>query len=216
MLKVQSSKRGQIYLVSALILVFILYMILTPTNIIKKSTESSNFEQIAKNFDRESAHFMNELIKTDQPVQRAMLNFTFLFSSYAKTKNPDFGLIYTFMYKDKLYLANYAHDRVIFSTEDASLASINGCLAHVQTSFSTSGLSMNIPNVNIGTYQNCLKELPVPASFDNEIVMTIHELDTGMNTTFTSEITPYNPDLIIISKEKKGNIRRIYTKGKFI
>ena len=42
--------------------------------------------------------------------------------------------------------------------------------------------------------------------------MTIHELDTGMNTTFTSEITPYNPDLIIISKEKKGNIRRIYTR----
>ena len=69
---------------------------------------------------------------------------------------------------------------------------------------------MNIPNV-IGTYQNCLKELPVPAN-DNEIVMTIHELDTGMNTTFTSEITPYNPDLIIISKEKKGNIRRIYTR----
>lgn len=210
------NKRGQIYLVSALILVFILYMILTPTNIIKKTTESSNFEQIAKNFDRESAHFLNALIKPDQPVKDAMLNFTILFSSYAKTKNPDFGLIYTFMYNDKLYLANYAQDRVTFATDDTQLASINGCLAQIKTSFSTTGLNIDIPNVNIGTYQSCLKELPVPGSFDDTIIMTIQELDTGMNTTFTSEITPYNPDLIIISKEKKGNVRRIYTKGKFI
>ncbi len=212
---IPNNKRGQIYLVSALIIIFILYVILTPSNIIKETTESSNVEEIAKNFDRESATFLNILIETNQPVYDAFLNFTLLFTSYAKTKNPDFGLLYTFIYNNKLYLGNYAHDQTIFTMGNQH-TTINGCLAAIKTSFSTAGLNVNVPNVAISNYQHCLRELPLQEGFSNTMDITIHELDTGMTTTFTTELTPNNPDLIIISKEKKGNVRRIYTKGKFI
>ena len=128
-------KRGQIYLVSALIIVFILYIILTPSNIIKKTTESSNFEDISKNFDRESSRFMNILIGKKQAVYDSFLNFTILFTSYSKTKNPDFGLIYTFAYDNKLYFGNYAADRATFEAGTQKTI-IDGCLSNIQTSFS--------------------------------------------------------------------------------
>jgi len=208
-------KRGQIYLVSALIIVFILYIILTPSNIIKKTTESSNFEDISKNFDRESSRFMNILIGKKQAVYDSFLNFTILFTSYSKTKNPDFGLIYTFAYDNKLYFGNYAADRATFEAGTQKTI-IDGCLSNIQTSFSAAGLQLSIPNVNLGVFKQCLKEVPTPPGFTDTIMITIEELNTNSTTKFTTEISPNNPDIVIISKEKKGNTRRIYTKGKFI
>ena len=202
-------------MMAAVIIAFVLYVILTPSNIVKETTGTSNFQEIATNFDRESAHFLNDVIEQNQPVYNSFLNFTTLFTSYSKTKNADFGLIYSFVYKDKIYFGNYAEDRVTFTAGNQHVT-INGCLYDVQTSFSIGGLNMAIPNVDIMSYQHCLQELPIPPNFHNTVTMAILELGTNVTTTFTTEVAKNNPDLVIISKEKKGNIRRIYTKGKFI
>ena len=210
-----NNKKGQLYLMAAVIIAFVLYVILSPSNIVRKTTETSNFQEIAKNFDTESARFLNDIIPHNQPIYGSFLNFTILFTSYSKTKNPDFGLIYSFIYKGKIYLGNYAQDMVAFDMGGQG-TSINGCLASVQTSFSIGGLDMAIPNVNIMAYQHCLREIPLPQSFNNKLIVTVHESETNTDTLFTTELSPSSPDLIIISKEKKGNVRRIYTKGKFI
>ncbi len=199
---------------SALIILFILYTILTPSNIIRQSTETSNFKEIAKNFERESAHFLNNLIKSQQPIYNAFLNFTLLFTSYAKTKNPDVGIIYTFIHGNTLYIGNYAHDKATFQTSTAAIA-IKGCLDDVKTSFSVAGLDIAIQDVDILNYQDCLKTLTLLPTFDNILNITITEPDTS-STTFTIGILSSHPDIVIISKEKQGNIRRIYTKGTFI
>ena len=208
-------KRGQLYIMSAIIIAFILYIIITPSNIIKKTTETSNFQEIAKNFDRESSKFLNSLIKKKQDIYDSFLNFTILFTSYSKTKNPNFGLIYAFIKDNKLYIGNYLQDEATFKYSSHQ-TTIKGCLDQIKTSFSVAGLDVGIPNVNILNYQDCLKEIPITPSSTNEISITITEPDTGSITTFKTEISENNPDLIIISKEKKDNIRRIYTKGKFI
>lgn len=200
---------------SALIIAFILYIIFTPANVILTTTESSNFEEIAQNFERESAAFLNYLIEHKQPVYDAFLNFTLLFTSYSKTKNPDFGLIYVFAQEGDLYLGNYAQDRVTFMV-GSQLVTIDGCLDSVKTSFSVAGLQMDIPQVNVLNYKHCLEKVMLPAGFDEAVGMKLEELDTGMITQFTVEVTPSHPDLVILSKEKKGNVRRVYTKGKFI
>ena len=209
------NKRGQLYLMSALILMGVLYTLLTPSNIIKKTTEASNMQDIAINFDRESTHFLNSLITTNQPIFDAFLNFTVLFSSYAKTKNQDVGMIYTFVHQNKLYIGNYAEDTVVVTT-GSSTTIMNGCLADVDTSFSLAGLNIAIQDVDLGTFQSCLKGVPLSSDFDQKLTIKITEPDTGSSITLKTETAPKNPDLIIISKEKTANTRRVYTKGKFI
>jgi len=208
-------KRGQLYLVSALIIAFVVYIILSPSNVVKTSVESSNFEAIAKNFDRESARFLNTLFAQKQWVYDAFLNFTILFTSYAKTKNPDVGVVYTFAHEGKLYFGNYAKDQVTFEAGGVTVI-VQGCLDKIATSISAAGLNIAAPQIAVGTYQQCLKEIPVPGGFNHLVSIIVLEQDTGLSTSFVTEVTPSHPDLILISKEKKGSERRIYTKGRFI
>jgi len=202
------NKRGQLYIMAALILMGVLYTLLMPSNIIKKTTETSNMEEIAVNFDRESTHFLNSLIISNQPIFDAFLNFTVLFTSYTKTKNQDVGMIYTFVHQNKLYIGNYGEDTLKVTT-GSSTTLLPGCLTDVDTSFSLAGLDIAIPDVDLGTFQSCLKGVPLPSDYDQHLKMTITEPDTGSSIALNTETAPKNPDLIIISKEKTANTRRV-------
>lgn len=204
-------KRGQLYIIAALIIGFIIFIVITPVNIVKPAMSEDNFQEIGKNFERESAKFLNRLIESDSNTEKAFLNFTILFTSYAKTKNPDFGLLYLFIYNDKLYVGNYLHDRIIVDYQGSH--TLDGCFSKIQAEFAIAGLTLNIPNLNLNLVQNCL--LTINAGVSNRVGIGIIE-PNNTRVDFRVDVTMGNPDVVIVAKEKKGNVRRIFTKGKFL
>lgn len=212
-------KRGQVYLIAAIIIGFILFIIITPSNIVRELTVDDRFEELSKNFEIESAKFMNYLIEKEKNVPSTFLNFTVLFTSYSKTKNPDFGLVYAFINPNdnNLYLGNYLKDDARFKFQN-NMNFLNGCFNNIDTGFTVAGLNINIENINFQVISQCQSSIPVNPSLPYSLNITVIETQANQTAeiSFLTEVAPGNPELIIIAKEKKDQTRKIYTKGKFI
>ncbi len=204
-------KRGQLYIIAALIIGFIIFIIITPVNVTKQTELGDNFEEIGKNFEVESAKFLNSLIGANLNVEKAFLNFTVLFTSYAKTKNPDFGLLYLFMYNEKLYVGNYLHDRIAVDYQGTH--QLSGCFSRIRDEFAIAGLTLSVQNLDLSLVQDC--SLMINAGTSNRVGVKIIEPNSTI-VDFRIDAVRGNPDVVIVAKEKMGNVRKIYTKGKFL
>ena len=52
-------KRGQVYLLTVIILAFVIYLLYTDTNVVKRTILDDDFEELSQNYDVESAKFVN-------------------------------------------------------------------------------------------------------------------------------------------------------------
>lgn len=209
-------KRGQLYILSALLIAFALFIIISPTNIVKRTVTETNFYDIAENFDKESARFLNYLLDTNSAhLGTDFLNFTVLFSSYAKTKNPDVGVVFTFVKDDTLYLGNYDKANATFSIDgDPAVYTISGCFADIDAAFSVAGFDIALSSVPLSTYSDCMKEVPLTLPPPYILHLLIKEPDS--TTNLKTSLEPNHPDLIIVARESSGTIKKIFLKGEFI
>jgi len=207
------NKHGQLYLLAALIIAFILFMLASPTNIVKKTIIESRFESLSKNFDRESTRFLNTIIKDDNDVATTFLNFTIIFTSYSKTRNQDFGLLYGFIHDNTLYLGNYLPEDASFTFENKQY-DLFGCFSNINTTFSIAGLDINIQDINLATFQSCQAAATVRGSPPYHLGITLN--DPEHQLSFTVELPEGHPELVIIAEEQHGETKRVYSKGKFL
>mgnify|MGYP001572685065 CR=1 FL=1 len=207
-------KRGQFYLLAAIIIAFAIFVILSPSNTIKETTTTTNFEEIATNFEKESARFLNHLFEdASQHIGDEFLNFTVLFTSYAKTKNKDFGLIYAFAHEEKLYLGNYDATSIDVFLDNNPVASLDGCANKINAQAVVLGLNIAISDIERSTYMRCIAEVSIPAGIVPPYPLTVHIHENNSTTPLTTTLEPSHPDLIIVAREAAGNIRRVYIKG---
>ena len=217
-------KRGQVYLLAVIILAFIIYNLYSQTNTVKEAIVEDDFEQLALNYERESAKFINYLLAQDitnqNDIKKRFTDFTTTFTAYSKTKNPDFGLLYLFDYKNKLYIGNYLEEPATVDNEATSSGTIKGCLRIIPAGFRLAGAvigvgveEQDIQNINnndcITILSNAGEEYTYP------IIITITEEDET-TSTYEAQITKGKPDIVIVSRETKDNTRKVYTKGKFM
>ena len=59
------NKRGQIYLVAVILIGFILFALLSQGNYVRRVIIDDDFDTLSKNFDTESARFINENLDLD-------------------------------------------------------------------------------------------------------------------------------------------------------
>ncbi len=198
-------KKGQVYLLAALIIGFILFLLATQTNIVKKITIDDNFEEISKNYERESANFVNSLLVNPSiNIEKEFTKFTVLFTSFAKTKNPEFGLVYAFLHQGNVYLGNYL-DTTIAITTATPPKIIQGCYALVDTSVSIAGLTLSTSGISLGRFSQCNATFAAPPG--NKIKIEIDSID------YELILTEDAPDIMIISRETKDNQRKIFIKS---
>ena len=110
-------KRGQIYILAALILIFVIFILVSQSNVIRELVLENDFERLTKNYEAESSRFVNSLLAAKENISDKFLEFTIYFTSYSKTQNPDFGLIYLFDYDNKLHIGNYLNESIKIQTE---------------------------------------------------------------------------------------------------
>tara|TARA_Y100000310_G_scaffold337122_1_gene423363 strand:- start:4227 stop:4841 length:615 start_codon:yes stop_codon:yes gene_type:complete len=191
-------KRGQVYILAVIIIGFLLYTIITPINIMHKKVIDDDFEEISKNYELESSKLLNELInkqdiKTEE-IKNDFLKFTVAFTSYSKTKNPNFGIIYAFPYRDSIMIGNYAFTDTDFVV-DGNTESLAGCFEEVKTSISLFGLKLDVSGIDVDTYKDCISD-PLPFSKGNILEFEIDGVE------YSFEPSGDRSDIIVVSREE--------------
>jgi hypothetical protein len=202
-------KRGQIYLLAALIIGFILFTLAAQVNVVKKTVIEDDFEELSKNYERESARFVNDLIKIDSPnIDDQFRKFTVLFTSFSKTKNPEFGLVYVFLHEGTIYIGNYLENNILI-TSHSPPKHLKGCFKNVEAGFSVAGLKVSQTGINFGTFSTCtFKTTQLPSG--NIVVLEINDI------AYEISLSPNNPEIMIVSREEKAQQRKVFLKGNFI
>lgn len=99
------NKRGQFYILTALLLIIPTYTLISQNYIpIKKIT---NLDILSQNYVEEGKNTINNAIYSDQNVFLELDSYTQEFITYANTKNVDLQILYIIKYDEKIKVVNY-------------------------------------------------------------------------------------------------------------
>src|SRR3989338_6527807 len=108
------NKRGQIFLIAAIIFVMAIYSVVVEYNTIKTYPGLEDYKDLSENYQTEYPKIINfALYNSTNPVE-AIDNFTQTFLQEAKKKDPNFGIFY--IYKDaqgNLHIVNTLNNKVL-------------------------------------------------------------------------------------------------------
>jgi len=105
-----SNKKGQLYIVAAILLLTYAFAIARPS--VSPKLPISSFQSLHKNFISETPVVVNNALQQSDNVSATFKTFVDDFSIYAKTKDPNFRLVYLLVDKDKLVVGNRLDDSV--------------------------------------------------------------------------------------------------------
>ena len=112
-------KRGQIYILVALIIGIVVFLVVSRTNIFIQEELATDIEAIGENYFIESNKLINSLIGAKREnisdiLSQATTEFVY---QYAKTRDPQFGLVYVFTNQEDAVIENFLNSRVIIEAQ---------------------------------------------------------------------------------------------------
>lgn len=113
-----SNKKGQFYIFAAILLVTYALTINPPTVEIKKATPV--FKQLYQNYLFEAPKVMNSAVYDNANITERFMNFSDTFSSYAKSREAKFGMVYLLAHQDGVDIKNYLSETANISTNTTS------------------------------------------------------------------------------------------------
>ena len=109
------NKKGQVFLIAAIIFIFAVYSVIIKYNTAKEYATLEDYEEITENYQSEFPKVVNKaLYKEDETVESALEKFNKKFLSNARQKDPNYGVLYA--YKDargNLHIVNTLNKKVI-------------------------------------------------------------------------------------------------------
>ncbi len=139
-------KRGQFYLVAAIIIILILYSLSTKVNVIREQPRFTDFNRIADNYLTEVTKIINYGIYSRiADIQASLIApFTANFIAYARTRDPNIGLVYVYGDNSKTVIENHLPgDTIVYYNSSDPLAQSG-------RRFSSDSESINQVGVTIG------------------------------------------------------------------
>lgn len=108
-------KRGQFYILIALVIGVVIFLIVSQTNIFIQEDPSTDIGALSENYIIESNKLINTLIgakreNVSEVLSQATTAFVY---EYARTRDPKFGLVYVFTNEDKAVIENYLDAKVV-------------------------------------------------------------------------------------------------------
>jgi len=100
-------KRGQIFIVGAIVLCLAIFVLVAKVNKIERKIIVKEFPYLAENYYRESVKVVNQAILQGEDPEKALSNFTEDFVEYAKTIDPNLGLVYVYYNGSEAVVFNY-------------------------------------------------------------------------------------------------------------
>jgi len=211
------NKRGQIFILAALLLGFIIVILVSQTQYTKRSTFEGNFEELNENYERESAKFINELVKNPSvSIDNEFTDFNKRFTAYSKGQNPDFELIYAFDFDETLYVGNYLSKPIRVETKNVrKTLNLKGCFEKIGSTITLGGSEFGIKGQTSGQFKSCSGTIGTSFGKGSDTYPISIQVGDD-NFAYTADITVGVPELIIVSREERGQERKVFTKGKFL
>ncbi|MFH1455464.1 MAG: hypothetical protein ABIF40_00770 [archaeon] len=209
------NKKGQLYIVAALILAFIIFGLMSVANQAREVGVESNFDKLTSNYKVESAKLVNSLLEDNAnptTVAESFTSFAALFTSYAKTQNPHFGLIYAFNFENNLYIGNYLDKDITWCATSTSCTPQNqltGCFDIIPASVEFDDINLQVLGLNPNDvdYLACNTQ---QTGTPKKIIFDIGGFQ------FPFEIKPNHPEIIMVSLEETEDELQIYVGGELV
>lgn len=127
------NKKGQFYIIIAVLLSFALFSVTYATNTIEEPVLYSNFNEVSENYIYESSNLINYLLKNkDQDIKTEISVFTQDFLNYAKIRDPSFEMIYFYSEDDMIYIDNtYGNDAIVGENIDETIGGYENIIQDV-------------------------------------------------------------------------------------
>lgn len=197
-------KKGQIYIIAAIILSAVIFAIVSVTNLARQEQFRGDFEKLSQNYEREGSRIINLAVKERTDATGRFGNFTYLFTSYSKTQNPKFGLVYVLDHQGKVTIGNYLKESVAIDTGTEPKLEIPGCFENVEASVAFGKLSVNF-GVNDPSIGACIQTVDEPAS--KKLYVEIE------NQWYPFELVADKPQLMIVSRMQQEEQKKVFVGG---
>ncbi|MBM3199889.1 hypothetical protein FJZ53_03040 [Candidatus Woesearchaeota archaeon] len=204
------NKKGQVYIIAALIMALAIYSLSVVYNFAKVYEFKGDFEKITGNYEVESAKLINSIVSTNGDVTESFTNFTTLFMSYSKSQNPNFGIIYTLSYDNKVRVGNYLK-KPIKIDDGKSIVSLDGCFEKVPSILILRGIDINLNAAELGELRTCFTNLPLTERIWVGIVDTTDGREEVIWYPF--KIEENKAQLMIINLMEEGPQKRVTVGG---
>lgn len=200
------NKRGQIYILVALVLAVVIFSMSQIINITYQKSMESRFESLTENYVSESSKLVNILVANPdlEPEQKMdlFINFTTMFTSYAKTVNPDFQIIYAFKSDEETYIGNFLTSNILIEI-GGEIQLLEGCLAKVPANIEFEGFGLK-STIEFTDLEDCTERFEVES---NEIHISIE----GISYSF--KVYENRPEIVIVGWEEREEQRKVYAGG---
>ena len=117
------NKRGQFYLIMAIIIGLVIYSLYLPGNKIEEVTLFEDFSDISSNYLREAPKVVNHgifLEKTDKEMRDLITQFSEKYLEQVRKKNPNINLVYIYSNGTYVFVKSYYDKSIIFDAEERS------------------------------------------------------------------------------------------------
>ncbi|MFH1210468.1 MAG: hypothetical protein V1645_00995 [archaeon] len=198
------SKKGQIYIIAAILLSVVIFAIASVTNVAKQEKFKGDFEKLSRNYETEGSRLINTVVNTGEDVGPRFGNFTYAFTSYSKTQNPQFGLIYVLDYNNRVYIGNYLPNDIYVDYGGPELMDLSGCFSKVGTSVTFGALTASF-DTGVQDLEKCVKDMPEPPS--KRLFVSIGE------AWYPFELVSGKPQLMVVSQMEQAEQRKVFVGG---
>ena len=190
-------KRGQIFILAALILILVMFLLISQSNTIKERLFSDKFEDITKNYGAEGNKLINSVLESQADPSGKFKIFSDNFIDYSTTQEPNIGTVYILNYKTTTNIGIYNMQIQAIDIEPQP-ARVQSCIAQYDASVSGEGFgtNFNLPTTCEITYENINKV----------------EITTADGFTYTFDIEAGKPQLKLVVKKDEQDQTKIYYK----
>lgn len=205
-------KKGQVYIIAAILLSVVVFAVASVSNVARQEKFKGDFEKLSTNYEREGSKLINTVLNTGEDAGAIFGDFTYAFTAYSKTQNPQFGLIYALDYKGKVHVGNYLRDTIYLgykgTGDKKTIIELPGCFENVTATISfeafTQQFTQSLPLTQLAY---CVKEIEEPTDQGKTIYVAIK------NAWYPFKLTPGKPQLMIVSRMEQEEQRKVFVGG---
>ena len=147
-------KRGQFFIVGAIILALVLFILMTVVNTYREENLLEDFPDLTNNYKIESVKVINDALLNDQEPKEKLDTFTGKYIDYAKTIDPNIGLIYIYREKKEIGVPAVSHVKNYLNDETVTIYTRGqGITEGADDLFSDSQNSLNDISIDVDGFQ---------------------------------------------------------------
>jgi len=169
------NKRGQFYLIIAIVIAVAAFAITSRPNEVKEAVLFEDFEDVTNNYITESQYVVNNALETESNVETSLDTFTIEYLKYARQRSPDLQLLYVYSNGDQRKIYNYFDDSTPPS-EDLPLGAQQELVQNVKILVGNKEFTHKVP-VKAENFGSGWYSAPVPHDFDLSVGGFIHNFD---------------------------------------